>query len=75
MGSCNLGSSRLSWLQSQKEVLVHLDFSNASIFGSIPYSFGNLFLIYHGQVLLDYMRKICESKSGQGIIEATIKMK
>ena len=35
MGSCHLGPSFPAWLKSQKEVM-YLDFSNASISGSIP---------------------------------------
>lgn len=35
MGSCALGPSFPAWLKSQSEMR-HLDFSNASIFGSIP---------------------------------------
>ncbi|KAF2293528.1 hypothetical protein GH714_002500 [Hevea brasiliensis] len=35
MGSCNLGPSFPAWLRSQKEIVI-LDFSNASISGSIP---------------------------------------
>ncbi|XP_015881812.3 receptor-like protein EIX2 [Ziziphus jujuba] len=38
MGSCHLGPAFPAWLKSQKEV-TNLDFSNASITGSMPYWF------------------------------------
>ena len=41
MRSCNLGNSFPVWLQSQKEV-AYLDFSNASISGSLPNWFWNI---------------------------------
>ncbi|KAL6312596.1 hypothetical protein AAG906_005997 [Vitis piasezkii] len=41
MRSCNLGNSFPVWLQSQKEV-EYLDFSNASISGSLPNWFWNI---------------------------------
>ncbi|KAL5543331.1 hypothetical protein UlMin_007115 [Ulmus minor] len=41
MGSCHLGTSFPSWLKSQKN-LQSLDFSNASISGSIPPWFWNI---------------------------------
>ena len=50
MSACKLGPSFPAWFRSQKEVSI-LDFSNASISGSIPKWFWNISLNLQGLVL------------------------